>query len=100
MTLEELAGMLEETGFPFAYDHFAEGESPDPPFICYLLPGSDNFSADGRVYPSIPDNPEDWLDEFNTFNIYQVLPKLIELWGMNIRTDVEAKKNFMQQTVK
>lgn len=81
-------------------DHFAEGESPDPPFICYLLPGSDNFSADGRVYPSIPDNPEDWLDEFNTFNIYQVLPKLIELWGMNIRTDVEAKKNFMQQTAK
>ena len=50
--------------------------------------------------PSIPDNPEDWLDEFNTFSIYQVLPKLIELWGMNIRTDVEAKKNFMQQTVK
>ena len=27
--------------------------------------------------PSIPDNPEDWLDEFNTFSIYQVLPKLI-----------------------
>lgn len=50
MTLEELAGMLEKTGFPFDYDHFAEGESPDPPFICYLLPGSDNFSADGRVY--------------------------------------------------
>ena len=50
MTVEELAEMLEETGFPFAYDHFAEGESPDPPFICYLLPGSDNFSADGRVY--------------------------------------------------
>ena len=50
MTLEELAGMLEETGFPFAYDHFAEGESPDPPFVCYLLPGSDNFAADGRVY--------------------------------------------------
>lgn len=42
--------------------------------------------------PSIPDNPEEWLDEFNTFSIYQVLPKLIELWGMNIRTDVEAKK--------
>ena len=50
--------------------------------------------------PSISDNPEDWLDEFNTFSIYQVLPKLIDLWGMNIRTDVEAKKNFMQQTVK
>ena len=44
--------------------------------------------------PSIPDNPEDWLDEFNTFSIYQVLPKLIELWGMNIKTDVEAKKKL------
>ena len=50
MTLEELARMLEKTGFPFAYDHFAEGESTDPPFICYLLPGSDNFAADWRVY--------------------------------------------------
>ena len=37
-------------GIPFAYDHFAEGESPEPPFICYLLPASDNFAADGQVY--------------------------------------------------
>lgn len=45
--------------------------------------------ADG----SIPDTPEEWLDGFNTFSIYQVLPKLIELWGLNVQTDVEAKKN-------
>jgi hypothetical protein len=50
MTMDELVAMLQEMGLPFAYDHFAEGESPKPPFICYLLPGSDNFSADGRVY--------------------------------------------------
>ena len=48
--MEEITAMLAETGIPYAYDHFAEGESPDPPFICYLLPGSDNFAADGRVY--------------------------------------------------
>ena len=42
--------ILAEIGLPFAYSHFAEGESPDPPFVVYLLPGSDNFSADGRVY--------------------------------------------------
>lgn len=42
--------------------------------------------------PSIPSKLEDWLDEFNTFSIYQVLPKLIELWGMNIRTDMKVKK--------
>jgi hypothetical protein len=50
MTMDELVAMLQEMGLPFAYDHFAEGESPKPPFICYLLPGSDNFAADGRVY--------------------------------------------------
>ena len=42
--------ILKSAGFPYAYDHFAEGEAPDPPFLCYLLPGSDNFSADGKVY--------------------------------------------------
>ncbi len=40
----------------------------------------------------IPNTPEEWLDEFNTFSIYQVLPQLIELWGLNVKTDVEAKK--------
>ena len=46
--------------------------------------------------PNIPDTPEEWLDEFNTFSIYQVLPSIIELWGLNVQTDVESKKNFAQ----
>ena len=44
------AVMLAEMEIPFAYDHFAEGESPDPPFICFLFPGSENFAADNVVY--------------------------------------------------
>ena len=48
--MDKIIGMLKEIGIPFAYSHFAEGESPEPPFMCYLLPTSDNFSADGRVY--------------------------------------------------
>ena len=43
---------------------------------------------------SIPDNPEDWLDNFNTFSIYQVLPELIKLWGLNTQTEIDSKKNF------
>ena len=42
----------------------------------------------------VPDNPEDFLDQFNTFSIYQILPQLIELWGLNVQTQVEARKNF------
>ena len=48
--MDKVVSIINEMNIPFAYDHFAEGESPDPPFICYLLPGSDNFSADGLVY--------------------------------------------------
>lgn len=50
--------------------------------------------------PSIPDTPEEWLDNFNTFSIYQVLPKLIELWGLNVQTTVQSKKNLDQLTGK
>lgn len=53
--MDNLIQIMNEVGIPFAYDHFAEGESPDPPFICYLLSGSDNFAADGRVYFKIND---------------------------------------------
>ena len=59
MTIEELAAVLQKMGIPFAYDHFAEGESPEPPFICYLLPGSDNFAADGMAYFKIS---EVWIE--------------------------------------
>ena len=49
---------------------------------------------------SIPDSPEDWLDEFNTFSIYQVLPEIIKLWGLNVQTDVESKKNLARLSAK
>ena len=49
---------------------------------------------------AVPDSPEDWLDSFNTFSIYQVLPQLIELWGLNVQTDVQSKKNFARLTGK
>ena len=50
MTYEEVMTIAQETGLPFAYDHFAEGESPNPPFLIFLFPASDNFAADGKVY--------------------------------------------------
>ena len=50
--------------------------------------------------PSIPDTPEEWLDGFITFSIYQVLPQIIELWGLNTQQEVESKKNFAQVTAR
>ena len=50
--------------------------------------------------PLIPDTPEEWLDGFSTFSIYQVLPEIIKLWGLNVETQVESKKNFMELTAR
>ena len=50
--------------------------------------------------PTVPDSPEEWLERFNTFSIYQVLPQIIELWGLNLQTDVESKKNFARLTAR
>ena len=41
---------------------------------------------------SIPANIDDWLDQFDMFSIYEILPQLLELWGQNLQTDVSAKK--------
>ena len=47
------------------------------------------FHAD----PTIPGTIEEWLDEFEMFSIYQVLPEILDLWGANLVTDIESKKN-------
>ena len=66
MTHEEVMQMLSELDIPFAYHHFAEGGSPDPPFICFLFPGSDNFAADNIVYAAFQNlNIELYTDEKN-----------------------------------
>lgn len=42
--------------------------------------------------PTQPDTPDEWLDQFSTFTIYNILPQLLELWHLNVQTEVEAKK--------
>lgn len=47
---------------------------------------------------TIPTDPDDWLDQFEMLSIYEVLPQLIELWGMNTKELVEAKKKVEEQS--
>ena len=46
--------------------------------------------------PSIPATIDEWLDRFDIFSIYQVLPQILELWGENLMTEVEAKKGLAE----
>ena len=91
MTHQEIIELLEKSGLPFAYDHFVEGESPEPPFLVFLYPNSSNFAADGKVYfkkrkvnVELEEQVETVLDECGLFyeksevwieseNLYEVL---------------------------
>ena len=45
---------------------------------------------------SIPSTIEEWLDQFEMFSIYEVLPQILELWGDNMQTDIAAKKGLAE----
>ena len=50
-----------------------------------------------------PDQPreiEEWLDQFETFDIYQALPEILELWNLENKQMSEVKKNPVTQTGK
>lgn len=43
--------------------------------------------------PTVPSDPEEWLDGFETFSIYQVFPVIQEMWEANLQTkSVPVKK--------
>ena len=80
--MDVLVRLVEETGIPFAYDHFAEGESPDPPFICYLLPQSDNFSADGKVYLKVSSVNIELYTDSKDLAVEQTLEAVLDTHGI------------------
>lgn len=50
MTKELIEEILNEVGLPYRYHHFEVEEAVEPPFICWIVPDSENFAADGKVY--------------------------------------------------
>ncbi len=95
--MEELLQILSETQIPFAYHHFAEGELPEPPFICYLLPGSNNFSADGKVYYKINEVHIELYTNLKDLAVEQQLEDVLDEHGIfynKSETWIESEKLY------
>ena len=80
--MEKLLSVLDSIGIPYAYDRFAEGESPEPPFLCYLLPGSSNFSADGKVYHRISEVRLEMYTDFKDLASEQKVEDVLDAAGI------------------
>ena len=95
--MDELVKIIEKMGIPFAYDHFAEGESPDPPFLCYLLPGSDNFAADGRVYYKVSEVRIELYTDFKDMTLEEKVTAVLDNHGIFYEQSevwIEAEKLY------
>ncbi len=42
--------------------------------------------------PNVPDDMDVWLDDFDMFSIWEILPQIVALWGLNMRTTSKSKK--------
>lgn len=97
MTHAEVIALVTEMGLPFAYHHFAEGESPDPPFIVFLYPNSDNFGADNIVYFERTDvDIELYTDEKNP-TIEQTVEDVLnahEIYWEKSETWIESERMY------
>jgi len=45
-------------------------------------------------------DPWSWIDTFNTFSIYEILPEIVDLWYAGAKPTATAKKNSRKQSVK
>jgi len=79
--MDRLVEMLGEMQLPFAYDHFAEGEGPEPPFLCYLLPGSNNFSADGVAYFKVSEVRIELYTDTKDLSVEQAVEAVLDRHG-------------------
>lgn len=55
MNTEQIEIMLNQMGIPYRYHHFSQKEMTDInlPIMVWIVPGTDNFYADGQTYQKI-----------------------------------------------
>lgn len=41
---------------------------------------------------AVPETADEWLEQFEMFSIWQILPEIIQLWGINNLSINESKK--------
>lgn len=46
--------------------------------------------------PSQPDNIDDWLEQFETFDIYQIMPEILQMWSEENKTLSVVKKKTVK----
>jgi hypothetical protein len=102
MTLIELKRLLDQSGYPVAYNHFTATENnpaPPPPFIVYMAPSTTNFKADNRVYSKVNNVTVELYTNYKDLAAEQNLESLFDTndipWDAD-ETWIESEKLFQR----
>lgn len=97
MTYEEIHEMMLEMGLPFSYHHFAEGETPEPPFLLFLSPGEETFGADNVVYHNFKQLDIELYSDRKSPEVEEQVEsvlKLHEIYFTKTETWIESEKLY------
>lgn len=95
--MDSLLKIIKEINLPFAYHHFAQGESKAPPFLIYLIKRSDNFSADGRVFFKINEVNLEVYTDYKNLEIERKVELVLdkyEIFYEKVETYIESEKLY------
>jgi hypothetical protein len=102
LSIQELAAILQQTGFPVAYSHFVESENsplPEPPFIIYFVAYSSNFGADNHVYYQIRNIQIELYTDQKDFETERILEEVLnnnELVYQSTEAFIESEQLFQK----
>ena len=82
MTKELIEEILNMVGLPYRYHHFEEEEAVELPFICWIVPGSENFAADGKVYFKSDNVNIELYTDFKDFELEKAIENVLEQKGI------------------
>ena len=86
-------------------------------YLLYLLPSEKYFSAREGPFEiksleileniayiiayhedkEVPDTIEKWLNRFKIFSVYELLPKIVQLWDINLETDIQSEMTWIKE---
>lgn len=84
MTPEQIEEILKEMGIPFKYHHFTQKEMQDVslPILVWIVPGTDNFFADGKTYHKIKELDIELYTDEKDWALEEKLEGILDKYGI------------------
>lgn len=82
MTKKEVAKMIDDMGYPYAYYQFSEKTAQKPPFICFFYTSSNDLYADEVNYQEITGLSVEFYSSEKDFDAEDMIQQILNDHGL------------------